>query len=77
MSQTVIQIDPMTTPAVLKNLSLAIDEIKLVRSIDALNEQVKQAQEMELKLCRKRYLDSEIRFLKKRLKAVREKAETG
>ncbi len=77
MSQTVIQIDPMTTLAVLKNLGLAIDEIKLVRSIDALNEQVKQAQEMQLQLSRKRYLDSEMRFLNKRLKAVREKAEAG
>ncbi len=77
MSQTVIQIDPMTTSAVLKNLSLAIDEIKLVRSIDALNEQVKQAQEMQPLLSRKRYLDSEMRFLNKRLKAVREKAEAG
>ena len=31
MSQTNIQIDPLTTSCVLKYLGLAIDEIKLVR----------------------------------------------
>jgi hypothetical protein len=40
MSQTNIHIDPLTTTCVLKNLGLAIEEIKLVRSINSIYEQV-------------------------------------
>ena len=74
MSQTVIQIDPLTTSCVLKNLSLAIDEIKLVRSIDILSQQVNSGGNSELENGRRRYLISELRFLNKRLESVREKA---
>lgn len=74
MSQTNIHIDPLTTSGVLKNLGLAIDEIKLVRSIDSLTEQVRMSNAMQLDPSRKRYLISELRFLNKRLRAVREKA---
>ncbi len=74
MSQTVIHIDPLTTNCVLKYLGLAIDEIKLVRSIDSLTEQVRQSDAMKLDPNRRRYLISELRFLNKRLRAVREKA---
>ena len=74
MSQTVIHIDPLTTHCVLKYMSLAIDEIKLVRSIDSLSEQVRLSQSMAIDAGRKRYLISELRFLNKRLKSVREKA---
>ena len=74
MSQTNIHIDPLTTNCVLKYLGLAIDEIKLVRSIDSLTEQVRMSKAMRLDPNRKRYLVSELRFLNKRLRAVREKA---
>ena len=74
MSQTNIHIDPLTTSCVLKYLSLAIDEIKLVRTIDNLTEQVRLNPESQLESGRKRYLISELRFLNKRLKSVREKA---
>ena len=74
MSQTVIQIDPLTTSCVLKNLGLAIDEIKLVRSIDILSQQVNSGGNSELENGRRRYLISELRFLNKRLESVREKA---
>ena len=49
MSQTSISINPQTTVCVLKNMSLAIDEIKLVRSIKIINEQVeaKDAAQLE------------------------------
>ncbi|MEM7562579.1 MAG: hypothetical protein AAF353_05960 [Pseudomonadota bacterium] len=75
MSQTNIHIDPLTTNCVLKYLGLAIDEIKIVRSIDNINQQVMINSAINLESGRKRYLISELRFLKKRLKTVREKAE--
>jgi hypothetical protein len=77
MSQTVIQIDPLTTPCVLKYLGLAIDEIKLVRSIDTLSQQVSMSNASQLESGRRRYLISELRFLNKRLQSVREKASNS
>ncbi len=76
MSRTNIQIDPLTTNCVLKYLGLAIDEIKLVRSINSLTEQVRLNPGSQLESGRKRYLISELRFLNKRLKSVREKANS-
>ena len=46
MSQTIIQIDPLTTNCVLKNLGLAIEEVKLVRSINSIYEQVSASEEV-------------------------------
>jgi len=74
MSQTNIHIDPLTTRCVLKYIGLAIDEIKLVRSINSLTEQVRLSSGMNIDPGRKRYPISELRFLNKRLKSVREKA---
>jgi hypothetical protein len=74
MSQTIVHIDPLTTNCVLKYLGLAIDEIKLVRSIDSISQQVSTSGAMQLESGRKHYLISELRFLNKRLKSVREKA---
>ena len=74
MSQTNIHIDPLTTNCVLKYLGLAIDEIKLVRSINNLTELVRMSNAQRLDPGRKRYLISELRFLHKRLRSVREKA---
>jgi len=75
MSQTSISIDPLSTVCVLKNMSLAIDEIKLVRSINSISEQVEAKSAAQLESGRRRYLISELRFLNKRLQAVREKAQ--
>jgi hypothetical protein len=75
MAQTNIRIDPLTTQCVLKNLGLAIDEIKLIRSIDSITEQVERGDAAQLESGRRRYLISELRFLNKRLQAVREKAQ--
>ena len=75
MSQTSISIDPLTTVCVLKNMSLAIDEIKLVRSINTISEQVEEKDAAQLESGRRHYLISELRFLNKRLQAVREKAQ--
>ncbi len=76
MSQTIIHIDPLTTDCVLRHLGLAIDEIKLVRSIDNLTEQVRMSNAARLEPSRKRYLVSELRFLNMRLRSVRDKANT-
>ena len=81
MNQTIIQIDPLTTTCVLKNLGLAIDEIKLVRSINSIYEQVGASEEIStskaehLESGRHRYLISELRFLNKRLESLRAKAD--
>jgi hypothetical protein len=75
MSQTIIHIDPLTTSCVLKYLGLAIDEIKLVRSIDNLSQLVSMSGARQLESGRRRYLISELRFLNKRLRSVREKAD--
>ncbi len=77
MSQVNIHIDPLTTQCVLKNMGLVIDEIKLVRSIDSIRQQVVMSNASQLESGRKRYLISELRFLNKRLRSVREKANTN
>ncbi len=74
MSKVNIHIDPLTTRCVLKYIGLAIDEIKLVRSINSLSEQVRMSNALQIDPGRKRYLISELRFLNKRLRSVREKA---
>jgi hypothetical protein len=76
MSQINIHIDPLSTSCVLKYLGLAIDEIKLVRSIRSLSEQVLASDELKLDISRRRYLVSELQFLHKRLETLREKAGT-
>ena len=67
-------INPLTTPRVLKYLGLAIDETKLVRTINIILDQVKYTSAAQLESGRKHYLVSELRFLNKRLRSVRKKA---
>ena len=74
MNQSINCIDPLTTDCVLKNLSLAIDEVKLVRSINSINEQIAVGDAAQLDSERRPYLLSELRFLNKRLQMVRERA---
>mgnify|MGYP000948348085 CR=1 FL=1 len=74
MNQSINCIDPSTTDYVLKHLSLAIDEIKLVRSINSINEQIAIGEAAQLEQERRPYLLSELRFLIKRLQVVRERA---
>ena len=76
MGQTNIRIDPLSTSCVLRQLGMAIDEIKLVRSIDSLSEQMHLHRGYDLDSGRKKYLISELRFLNKRLNALREKADS-
>jgi len=77
MSRTCIRIDPSTTDCLLKNLGLAIEEIKLVRSIESIAEQVEVRDAAQLESGRRKYLTTELRFLNKRLRAVRERADAG
>ena len=77
MSLTNIHIDPLSTNCVLENLGLAIDEIKLVRSIESLQLQVNDRNAAHLAAGRKSYLVSELRFLNKRLQSLREKAHVN
>ena len=74
MNQSINCIDPSTTDYVLKHLSLEIDEIKLVRSINSINEQIAIGEAAQLEQERRPYLLSELRFLIKRLQVVRERA---
>ena len=67
-------INPLTTPRVLKYLGLAIDETKLVRTINIISDQVRYTSAAQLESGRKHYLVSELRFLNKRLHSVRKKA---
>ena len=75
MSQTSINIDPLTTDCMLEKLSLAIDEIKLVRTINDISEQVAGGDAAQLVSGRRQYLISELRFLNKRLRTVRDRAD--
>ena len=74
MAQTNIQIDPLTTRCMLKCLSYAIDEIKLVRSIHRLSEQAQLCADAKIDPKRKRYLITEMHILNNRLETLREKA---
>ena len=68
-------INPLSTHCVLTTMGLAIDEIKLIRLIDSIFDQIKNANAEHLASGRTRYLVTEMRFLTKRLRLVREKAD--
>lgn len=74
MAQTNIHIDPVSTRSMLKSLGYAIDEVKLVRSINELSEQSRLAGGARIDPGRQRYLVNEIRTLNNRLETLREKA---
>ena len=76
MTQINIHINPMTTRHVLQYLGLAIDEIKLVSSIESYTEQLKRNTTSDLELGRRHYIVSQMRFLKKRLRSIRKTAKT-
>ena len=73
MAQTNIYIDPLSTRSMLRSLGYAIDEVKLVRSINELSEQTRLGG-ARIDPGRQRYLVNEIRTLNNRLETLREKA---
>jgi len=74
MAQVNTQIDPLSTNVVLAHLGLAIDEIKLLRSIDDLKEQLRLSDTLRIDIDRRHYLVAELRYLNKRLMALRQQA---
>ncbi len=74
MAQVNPQIDPLSTNVVLTHLGLAIDEIKLLRSIDQLKEQLRLSDSMRIDIDRRHFLVAELRYLNKRLILLREQA---
>lgn len=74
MSQVNTQIDPRSTNRVLTHLGLAIEEIKLLRAIDRLNEQIRLSESEQLDTLCRGHLVAELRFLNKQLSTLRDKA---
>lgn len=75
MSQLRTTIDPVSTNQLLNNLSLAIDEAKLVRSISNIEEQIYKIQNTAGPSPRTSFLERELTNLKKELELTRGKAE--
>jgi len=74
MAQVNTHIDPLSTSVVLAHLGLAIDEIKLLRSIDQLKEQLRLSDALRIDTDRRRFLVAELRYLDRRLMALRQQA---
>lgn len=74
MSQLETYIDPTTTNQLLNNLSLAIDETKLVIRLNELNNQVYRIKSSEIQTERSDFLNKEITKLNVQLNYIREKA---
>ena len=74
MAQVNTHINPLSTSVVLANLALAIDEIKLLRAIDHLKEQLRLSDSLRIDIERRHYLVAELRFLNKRLASLRQQA---
>ena len=74
MSQVNIHIDPLTTSSMLKHLGQAIEEIKLMRSIDQLAERLRLANALQLDADRRESLAAELRQLNDQLLSLRERA---
>lgn len=75
MSQLRTTIDPVSTNQLLNNLSLAIDEAKLVRSISSIEEQIFKIRNSTGPSARTNFLERELNNLKKELALTRGKAE--
>jgi hypothetical protein len=75
MSQLRTTIDPVSTNQLLNNLSLAIDEAKLVRSISNIEEQIYKIQNSTGPSPRTHFLERELNNLKQELALTRGKAE--
>jgi len=73
VSQLETYIDPTTTNQLLNNLSLAIDETKLVIRLNELNNQAFKIKTSEKMTGRSEFLKKEIIKLKVQLNYIREK----
>ena len=75
MSRLRTTIDPVSTNQLLNNLSLAIDEAKLVRSISSIEDQIYKIRNNTGTSPRTNFLERELNNLKKELALTRGKAE--
>ncbi len=74
MSQLDTYIDPTTTSQILKNLTLAIDETKLILNLNNLNTLVSTIESSGMPSVRSEYLRKEITVLKVQLNYIRDRA---
>ncbi len=74
MSQLDTYIDPTTTSQILKNLTLAIDETKLILNLNSLNNLVSTIESSGMPTVRSEYLRKEITVLKVQLNYIRDRA---
>ena len=74
MSQLEAYIDPTTTNQLLNNLSLAIDETRLVIKLNELNNQVFKIKSLDKEIERAEFLKKEIIKLNVQLNYIREKS---
>ncbi len=74
MSQLDTYIDPTTTSQILKNLTLAIDETKLIINLNNLNNLVSTIESSGMPTVRSEYLRKEITVLKVQLNYIRDRA---
>ncbi len=65
-------IDPSSTSQLLNNLSLAIDETKLVRAIDSMQNDIYKIEMASGPSKRTRFLRREIGYLEARLERIRQ-----
>ena len=75
MSSLQTYIDPVSTKQLLSTLCLAIDETKLVLSLNAIEQQINQADSSKLKTDRIDYLQKEKTVLTARLNYIRDRAK--
>ena len=74
MSQLQTFIDPMSTSQLLNNLSLAIDETKLVRAIDRMQNDIYKIESVSGSSKRTQFLRREILNLQGQLTKLRQRA---
>ncbi len=74
MSHLETYIDPTTTNNLIKNLSLAIDEAKLVIRLNSLNNQIYSIESSEGRTERSLYLLKEVTVVEVQLNYIRDRA---
>ena len=74
MSHLETYIDPTTTNNLIKNLSLAIDEAKLVIRLNSLNNQIYNIESSEGRTERSLYLRKEVTVVEVQLNYIRDRA---
>ena len=77
MSQLQTFIDPTSTSELLNNLNLAIDETKLVRAIDSMQNDIYKIESISGPSKRTHFLRKEIFILQEKLAQLRQRVRHG